>query len=409
MMTTKPLNSQDITAAELIDGIETRGASAMTSSSRESLVYATEGLRGDLPFLLESIAKTALTPVFIDEDFELARTLLEYAIQDHALNAESYLDERLHQLAYGDGALAIPLVPTQQQIMNITPEKLQQFHQRFFVPNNMIVAATGYPHQQFVDAVTKLFGHLKPGNAAVYVPSSYVGGYSFVEDLRDPPLKPRADEAHTIIALPSVPMVGERGDIPDGFYTGCVLQSLMGGGSSFSSGGPGKGMYSRLYRQVLNAYPWIENTLCLNYAYPHEALMLIRCIADKSRLYEMLDITAAMFIGMRSVSTEELDRARNHVKASLMTGLEARLPLLEDLLFSNHLYNRQATASEHIERLDAITRQDITNFVDRMFQAPPTVIAHGAAGSDSVWGGETVVDQLHQIFVHETTQPPQSQ
>ena len=28
----------------------------------------------------------------------------------------------------------------------------------------------------------------------------------------------------------------------------CVLDTLLGGGSSFSAGGPGKGMYSRLYR-----------------------------------------------------------------------------------------------------------------------------------------------------------------
>jgi len=28
----------------------------------------------------------------------------------------------------------------------------------------------------------------------------------------------------------------------------CVMDTLLGGGSSFSAGGPGKGMYSRLYR-----------------------------------------------------------------------------------------------------------------------------------------------------------------
>jgi processing peptidase subunit alpha len=28
----------------------------------------------------------------------------------------------------------------------------------------------------------------------------------------------------------------------------CVLHTLLGGGDAFSAGGPGKGMYSRLYR-----------------------------------------------------------------------------------------------------------------------------------------------------------------
>ena len=40
---------------------------------------------------------------------------------------------------------------------------------------------------------------------------------------------------------------------PD-LYAICTLQMLMGGGGSFSAGGPGKGMHSRLYRSVLNRY-----------------------------------------------------------------------------------------------------------------------------------------------------------
>lgn len=35
-----------------------------------------------------------------------------------------------------------------------------------------------------------------------------------------------------------------------------TLKILLGGGDSFSAGGPGKGMYSRLYREVLNRWLW---------------------------------------------------------------------------------------------------------------------------------------------------------
>ena len=36
------------------------------------------------------------------------------------------------------------------------------------------------------------------------------------------------------------------------FIPFCVLNMMMGGGGSFSAGGPGKGMYTRLYTRVLN-------------------------------------------------------------------------------------------------------------------------------------------------------------
>lgn len=52
--------------------------------------------------------------------------------------------------------------------------------------------------------------------------------------------------AHMALGLESVPHSDPL------FIPACVLNILMGGGGSFSAGGPGKGMYSRLYTNVLN-------------------------------------------------------------------------------------------------------------------------------------------------------------
>jgi processing peptidase subunit alpha len=52
--------------------------------------------------------------------------------------------------------------------------------------------------------------------------------------------------AHVVIGLEGYPH-----QHPD-FIPICVLNMMMGGGGSFSAGGPGKGMYTRLYTNVLN-------------------------------------------------------------------------------------------------------------------------------------------------------------
>lgn len=54
-----------------------------------------------------------------------------------------------------------------------------------------------------------------------------------------------------MIGLESIPLVGTNDFVPS-----CVLNLMMGGGGSFSAGGPGKGMYTRLYRNVLNRYAY---------------------------------------------------------------------------------------------------------------------------------------------------------
>lgn len=59
---------------------------------------------------------------------------------------------------------------------------------------------------------------------------------------------PMPELAHVVLGLESC----SHND--DDFVAFCVLNMLMGGGGSFSAGGPGKGMYSRLYLNVLNRW-----------------------------------------------------------------------------------------------------------------------------------------------------------
>ena len=57
---------------------------------------------------------------------------------------------------------------------------------------------------------------------------------------------PMPDLAHVVIGMEGC---SHR---DDDFVAFCVLNMMMGGGGSFSAGGPGKGMYTRLYLNVLN-------------------------------------------------------------------------------------------------------------------------------------------------------------
>lgn len=57
---------------------------------------------------------------------------------------------------------------------------------------------------------------------------------------------PMPELAHIVIGLESC------SHKDDDFISFCVLNMMMGGGGSFSAGGPGKGMYTRLYLNVLN-------------------------------------------------------------------------------------------------------------------------------------------------------------
>ncbi|VDP93547.1 unnamed protein product [Echinostoma caproni] len=120
----------------------------------------------------------------------------------------------------------------------------------------MVIAGVGVDHEAFVKSVEKAFSPCKPNvcrePAALSVPepdnsiAQYTGGYLKVERDLERYHAPMPEFAHAVIGLESCGYQDPQ------FVAACLLHSLLGGGGSFSAGGPGKGMYSRLYVNVLN-------------------------------------------------------------------------------------------------------------------------------------------------------------
>jgi len=81
---------------------------------------------------------------------------------------------------------------------------------------------------------------------------------------------PMPELTHVVVAMEST----SHQNLED-FFPIAVLNSLMGGGSSFSPGGPGKGMYTQLYTTVLNQHHWAYSAIARNHSYIDSGLFAI--------------------------------------------------------------------------------------------------------------------------------------
>ena len=64
----------------------------------------------------------------------------------------------------------------------------------------------------------------------------------------------------------------------------------MGGGGSFSAGGPGKGMYSRLYLNVLNRHHFMFSATAYNQSYMDAGMFYIHSSSPPEHLDEMCSV-----------------------------------------------------------------------------------------------------------------------
>lgn len=238
-------------------------------------------------------------------------------------------------------------------------------------------SSTSTPPQQPSKLLSKIpfFKNLStsaPNNASVlntnpisisdddlYRPAHYTGGFLSLPP-QPPPLNPNLPTfTHIHLAFEGLPISSE--DI----YALATLQTLLGGGGSFSAGGPGKGMYSRLYTNVLNQHGWVESCIAFNHSYTDSGLFGISASCYPGRTARMLDVMCrelralTLDTGFSALGEVEVNRAKNQLRSSLLMNLESRMVELEDLGRQVQVHGRKVPVHEMTRKINDLTVADL--------------------------------------------------
>jgi len=232
----------------------------------------------------------------------------------------------------------------------------------------MLVAAVGVEHETLVKHVERAM-YLPNGteDKLVKQPSHYTGG-----DVR----VPSNDEfAHVALAFETCSWHG------DDLIPMCVLQQMLGGGGSFSAGGPGKGMHSRLYENVLNKYGWVEQAQAFNSIFSDSGLFGVYGMARGDAAADLVTVLSEQLKATAGpVSAVELNRSKNQLASNMLFQLETRSMQLEDLGKQMLLFGRIPPSKEIIEKINNVTAADIQRVGEKMLKTPVSVAGYGDVG-----------------------------
>lgn len=198
-----------------------------------------------------------------------------------------------------------------------------------------------------------------PTQQQLVAPAQYTGG--FVSLPSQPPsynpMQPVFTHIH--LAFEGLPIAS------DDIYALATLNTLLGGGGSFSAGGPGKGMYSRLYTNVLNQHAWVESCVAFNHSYTDSGLFGISAMCIPGRTQAMLDVMCqelralTLDTGFAALGQVEVSRAKNQLRSSLLMNLESRMVELEDLGRQVQVHGRKVPVHEMCRKIEALTVEDL--------------------------------------------------
>lgn len=377
-------STTNTSAVAMLEELELLGGNYLCSSSRESMMYQASVFNPDVEHMFRLMSETVKIPRITQEELDEQKLTAQYEIDEIWMKPELILPELLHGAAYGNETLGAPLLCPAEILPHITRSLVKEYRKKLYQPQGIVAAFVGVPHAEAVELTEKHLGDMHQSSPKVAVePAHYTGGEICISS--PPPMGNLPELVHLYIGFEGLPF-----DDPD-IYALATLQTLLGGGGSFSAGGPGKGMYSRLYTQVLNQFYYIESCISFNHSYMDSGLFGISasCIPQAAPyLAEVICRQLAQTFSNTSgaLNENEVQRAKNQLRSSLMMNLESKMVELEDLGRQMQVRGKRLPVSDMVEKIEKLTVDDIKRVAQR-------VLTGNANNAGAGTGKPTVVIQ----------------
>lgn len=378
---------------QIMLALEKHGGICDCQASRDTFVYAASAERHGLNTVVQILADIVLRPLITNDEVCAARQMIQFELESLLTRPEQepILMDMIHAAAYRNNTLGLPKICPKENIERIDRNILLEYLKRHYTPQRMVVAGVGIEHEDLISAVQKYFveeksiwdeeeerqGRKEKGSTEHLIDTSiaqYTGGY-ILEECNVPVYAGPSglpELSHAVVGLE-----GCSHQDPD-FVAMCVLNMMMGGGNSFSAGGPGKGMYTRLYTNVLNRYHWLYSATAYNHAYADTGLFYIHASCTPSHVKDMVEVIVHEMVTMaHNITDNELARAKKQLQSMLLMNLEQRPVVFEDIGRQVLATGSRKRPEYFIQAIAAITKDDIIRVARRLLKSAPSVAARG--------------------------------
>lgn len=252
----------------------------------------------------------------------------------------------------------------ERKLDRMNPSLVAEFVAENYTPDRLVLSASNVDHDELVKVAEDSLGRVEGESAGLGDEARYTGGSARVSG--DGP-------GHVAIGFKGVSWKD------DDLVAACVLHTLLGGGGSFSSGGPGKGMYTRLYSEILSKHGWISSAMAFNHCYADTGLFGIHASCDDpAHLNNLIEVVGAQITKLTGpLGVGELERAKAMTKSTLIMNLESRAVVCEDIgrqILSSGVYVGPA---ELIKRIEETTEDDVRKVASKMLASSPSVVTYG--------------------------------
>lgn len=344
-------------AQQIAQTIDSIGGQLDAFTAKEYAGYYIKVLDEHLPLAIDLLADMVMRPALAPSEVEREQGVILEEIKMVEDAPDDLVHEVFIQQFWDRHPLGRPILGVPETVRSFTSPILRDYFERTYLAPHLVITAAGHlEHALLRDLIARAFADLPTASTpADEAPPTVQPGLIVRE--KD------IEQSHVCIGTAAYPQAHEDR------HALFVLNTILGGSMS-----------SRLFQHIREerglAYAVWSNLI--SYSDAGALTIYAGCAVD--RVHEVVDLTLAELAALRDapVETDELQRAKDHLKGSLMLSLENTSSRMSQLARQELMFGRQFTLDEILGAIDAVTANDVQRVSADLF--------HGGAAVATIVG-----------------------
>src|SRR5262249_46944490 len=307
-------------AEDIAQAIDSIGGQLDAFTAKEYASYYIKVLDEHLPLAIDILSDIVMNPAFTPEDIEREKKVVVEEIKMVEDTPDALVHELFTQGFWHDHPLGRPILGTRETVESFTSDLLRRYFHNAYTARNLIVSAVGnLEHAQVRQLVDKAFAPVPTEGETVTEQAPVVDPHILIRSKE-------LEQSHLCVGASSYPQNH------DDRYSSYVLNTLLRGSMSW-----------RLFQNVREKRGLAYAVFSGLSAYRDAGSFTIYAGCSNEAVGEVIDLVIEELRGVKqaAVPPAELQRAKDHLKGSLMLSLENTASRMSHVARQEIYFDRQ--------------------------------------------------------------------
>ena len=346
-------------AEDIARSVDSVGGNLDAFTSKELVCFNTKVLDEHLDLAFDVLSDLVLNPLFQEEDIAKEKGVILEEIKMDADSPDYQVHEIFSSNFWCDHAIGRPILGTRETVKSFDRDTIAGFYRHAYRPGNLVITAAGnVAHEDLLRLAEARFASLPSIPAGPAEPRPRTHARISLKH------KQELEQVHLCLGVPCYPA---SHDLRFACY---LLNTVLGGGMS-----------SRLFQNI-------REKLGLAYAvfsdlnpYRDTGCLSVYAGTSLESTPQVVSLVLQEFRKLKDdlLPDEELRRAKDHLKGSLILGLESSSSRMSNLARQELYFGRFFNVNEIGELVASVTASEIREVARSFFQ--PDLVALTVLGN----------------------------